>query len=144
MLYGKQSYTGVPACEYPAGYVEPYPRFFSTLRSFAETALKHLGVAHDFSRDPNRNKEFRYVKAKQRDYFRRLARILEVLGVRGPKGSNAEPLTAEEHALSSGRSTGEAACAGEWESPSIRRLVLRFALQHARRINVRCRRYPLG
>ncbi len=29
VLYSKQSYTGVPACEYPAGYVEPYPRFFS-------------------------------------------------------------------------------------------------------------------
>ena len=27
VLYGKQSYTGVPACEYPAGYVEPYRRF---------------------------------------------------------------------------------------------------------------------
>jgi hypothetical protein len=96
LLYGKPSYIGVPACEYPAGYVEPYPRFFSTLRSFAETALKHLGVAHDFSRDPNRNKQFRYVKAKQTDYFRRLARILESLEVVARKELNAEPLTAEE------------------------------------------------
>ncbi len=96
VLYGKQSYTCVPACEYPAGYVEPYPRFFSTLRSFAETAHKHLGVAHDFSRDPNRNKELRHVKAKQRNYFRRLARILESLEVVAQKELNAEPLTAEE------------------------------------------------
>ena len=36
VLYAKQSYSGVPGCEYPDGYVEPYPAFYRKLRGFAE------------------------------------------------------------------------------------------------------------
>jgi hypothetical protein len=36
VLYAKQSYTCVPGCEYPDGYVEPYPAFYRKLRGFAE------------------------------------------------------------------------------------------------------------
>jgi hypothetical protein len=35
VLYAKQSYTAFPSCEYPAGYVEPYPAFYEVMRSFA-------------------------------------------------------------------------------------------------------------
>ncbi|HET9959340.1 MAG TPA: DUF3160 domain-containing protein, partial [Polyangiaceae bacterium] len=31
ILYGKQSYTGSVLCEYPTGYVEPYPEFYQRL-----------------------------------------------------------------------------------------------------------------
>src|SRR5690606_26894653 len=36
LLYAKQSYTGVPGCEYPDAYVDPYPEFFATLVRYAE------------------------------------------------------------------------------------------------------------
>jgi hypothetical protein len=42
ILYAKQSYTGHIMCEYPAGYVEPYPAFFSRVARFAELASSQL------------------------------------------------------------------------------------------------------
>jgi hypothetical protein len=35
LLYAKQSYTGVPICEFPDAYVDPYPSFFAAIESFA-------------------------------------------------------------------------------------------------------------
>jgi hypothetical protein len=35
-LYAKPSYTSVFGCEYPDGYVEPYPEFYRKLKGFAE------------------------------------------------------------------------------------------------------------
>lgn len=35
LLYAKQSYTGVPICEFPDAYVDPYPRFYEALSRFA-------------------------------------------------------------------------------------------------------------
>ncbi len=36
LLYAKQSYTDIPACEFPDAYVEPNPEFFRALVRFAE------------------------------------------------------------------------------------------------------------
>jgi hypothetical protein len=38
ILYAKQSYTSAIGCEYPAGYVEPYPEFYAKLGFFAHRA----------------------------------------------------------------------------------------------------------
>jgi hypothetical protein len=35
LLYAKQSYTGVPSCEYPDAYVDPYPEVFARVAAFA-------------------------------------------------------------------------------------------------------------
>ena len=42
ILYAKQSYSST-ACEYPAGYVEPYPAFFRRVRELTATLSTHLG-----------------------------------------------------------------------------------------------------
>ncbi|HEY5956438.1 MAG TPA: DUF3160 domain-containing protein, partial [Polyangiaceae bacterium] len=42
ILYAKQSYTGVPSCEYPDGYVDPYPGFFLKLRQLGTNASAKL------------------------------------------------------------------------------------------------------
>jgi hypothetical protein len=42
ILYAKQSYTSGILCEYPAGYVEPYPAFFTRMARFAELASIQL------------------------------------------------------------------------------------------------------
>ena len=34
VLYGKQSYSMGILCEYPEGYVEPYPEFFARIARF--------------------------------------------------------------------------------------------------------------
>jgi hypothetical protein len=42
VLYAKQSYTGVPACFYPAGYVEPIPSFWARFEKMATRAAELL------------------------------------------------------------------------------------------------------
>jgi hypothetical protein len=42
ILYAKQSYTMGELCEYPTGYVEPYPEFFARVAQFAEVAGERL------------------------------------------------------------------------------------------------------
>ncbi len=42
ILYAKQSYTGGAVCEYPDGFVEPYPAFFGELAELADTAGQAL------------------------------------------------------------------------------------------------------
>ncbi|MFO0824236.1 MAG: DUF3160 domain-containing protein [Gemmataceae bacterium] len=45
ILYAKQSYTARPSCEYPAGYVEPYPEFYAKVKFFAEEAGRLFAAA---------------------------------------------------------------------------------------------------
>lgn len=40
LLYAKQSYTGVPLCEFPDAYVEPYPEFFAALGRYASAGVQ--------------------------------------------------------------------------------------------------------
>jgi hypothetical protein len=96
VLYAKPSYTGVPACEYPDGYVEPYPRFYASLKSLAEEALKCLMSADYGSKDPQVCRILVDVKTRQLDYLRTMTRILGRLEVVARKELRAEPLTAEE------------------------------------------------
>lgn len=44
ILYAKQSYGATVACEYPEGYVEPYPELFGKLRSLAFELGARLGA----------------------------------------------------------------------------------------------------
>jgi Protein of unknown function (DUF3160) len=47
ILYAKQSYTDVPACEYPDAYVEPYPEFWAKLAEYGrkgKTLIAGLGL----------------------------------------------------------------------------------------------------
>jgi len=44
VLYAKQSYTAGILCEYPEGYVEPYPEFFARLALLTERAGQRLAA----------------------------------------------------------------------------------------------------
>ncbi|HJX51610.1 MAG TPA: DUF3160 domain-containing protein [Polyangia bacterium] len=44
LLYAKQSYTGIPVCEYPDGYVDPYPGLFGRLRQLGTVAADKLAA----------------------------------------------------------------------------------------------------
>jgi len=39
LLYAKQSYTGVPACEFPDAYVDPYPELWAALARYAARGM---------------------------------------------------------------------------------------------------------
>ncbi|MHC4129433.1 MAG: DUF3160 domain-containing protein [Planctomycetota bacterium] len=92
ILYAKQSYTAYPVCEYPAGYVEPYPEFYAKLRRFAETAAELFGQADYTGIDPKyqqRHVEFMKILADRMGTLEALAR----------KELAAEPFTDEEAAF---------------------------------------------
>lgn len=44
ILYAKQSYTGAGLCEFPDGYVDPYPEFYERLREYAERGRAAFGT----------------------------------------------------------------------------------------------------
>jgi hypothetical protein len=54
LLYAKQSYTGIPSCEFPDAYVEPNPEFFRSLARFAERGAELLRLLPEatFIREP--------------------------------------------------------------------------------------------
>ena len=46
VLYVKQSYSDGMLCEYPKGYVEPYPEVYRQLGEFAEAMQKCVEQSH--------------------------------------------------------------------------------------------------
>jgi hypothetical protein len=45
LLYAKQSYTGIPGCEFPDAYVDPYPEFYAALVTYAEQGSRIAQLA---------------------------------------------------------------------------------------------------
>jgi hypothetical protein len=45
ILYVKQSYTAGPSCEFPDGYVEPYPALWSSIAAYGKTGAELLTTA---------------------------------------------------------------------------------------------------
>jgi hypothetical protein len=43
LLYGKQSYSGGPVCEYPHTYVEPVPQFFRAMKLLSRVSQDKFG-----------------------------------------------------------------------------------------------------
>lgn len=44
ILYAKQSHTGVPECEFPDAYVDPYPAFFAAIERYATFGAEKFGA----------------------------------------------------------------------------------------------------
>jgi hypothetical protein len=49
LLYAKQSYTAEPACEFPDGYVDPYPEFYRAIAAYAERGQRVVDGLPDLS-----------------------------------------------------------------------------------------------
>jgi hypothetical protein len=86
ILYAKQSYSAVPFCEYPAGYVEPYPEFYARVKYFAAEAGR-LFAAAEF---PEVRKD-RYVT-----FFKGMAETVGQLEGLAKKELAGEPFTEAE------------------------------------------------
>ena len=83
VLYAKQSHTAGRLCEYPDGYVEPYPEFFARLALLSERAGQRLdgfGSGH-----------FNYGQ-----FFADFSRTMKYLELLARKELEAKPFTAEE------------------------------------------------
>jgi len=96
ILYAKQSSTAQPACEYPAGYVEPYPEFFARVRYFAEEAARRFKNAEFPTKDAQQADAFRNIQKYQTAFFQKMAGTLGQLEKLAGKELQAEPFSDEE------------------------------------------------
>src|SRR5262249_19285337 len=99
ILYAKQSYTAYPDCEYPAGYVEPYPAFYAKVKFFAEEAARLFDKADYSSKDPTRDARLKAIKKRQVAFFQQMAKTVGTLEVLAKKELKAEAFTAAEKAF---------------------------------------------
>lgn len=90
LLYAKQSYTGVPGCNYPDAYVDPYPEFFGQLRLFAE---RGSALADQLE------SSFELDGPALRRYFTKLESTLATLEGMAKNQREGTPFTAEQMAF---------------------------------------------
>jgi hypothetical protein len=98
VLYAKQSYS-VPGCEYPSGYVEPYPQFFAKVQRLAEEAGRRLAAVRPTSHDPARAHAFLQQNQARLDFFANMARTAHRLEAMARKELDGQPFSAEEVAI---------------------------------------------
>jgi hypothetical protein len=88
ILYAKQSYSGMPVCEFPDAYIDPYPAFFDALEAYADAGTR---VAKLFPVDPD-NATSQLVAG----YFDNLKRATVTLGEMVDRELRGEPFSAEQ------------------------------------------------
>ena len=99
VLYAKQSYSGSVVCEYPEGYVEPYPAFFDALANLAREAAAVLGSSDLYPQVDKLSDYQMQLRRRRAEFFGRFATIMRQLeGIAG-KELRAQPLDAEEKKL---------------------------------------------
>jgi hypothetical protein len=79
-------------CEYPTGYVEPYPETFARIRLFAEEAAQRIDAADYTAAGSN----FREIKKRQVEFLKQMAQTLGQLEGLARKELAAERFTEEE------------------------------------------------
>jgi hypothetical protein len=119
ILHVKQSFTGGVACEYPAGYVEPYPAFYAAVRDYARAgyeALTSLDLTTDIKAEQVllqlENDDFRITSINRlfpddvstlRDkvlaYFEHLEYVTTMLQTIAEKELRLEPFSQKEEAF---------------------------------------------
>jgi hypothetical protein len=92
VLYAKQSYTSEGRCEYPTGYVEPYPETYARIKFFATEAGRLIEAA-DFTLASRDHSE---IKRKQVKFLTQMAETLARLETLAHKELAAEPFTDED------------------------------------------------
>jgi hypothetical protein len=96
ILYTKQSYTASQACEYPTGYVEPYPAFFARMAELATALAERIRAA---STTPDQVADLAQICSSQATFFTAFASVAQKLERLAQKELRKEPFTAEEQAF---------------------------------------------
>jgi hypothetical protein len=90
LLYAKQSYTGIPSCDFPDAYVDPYPDMFAAIRKYAEQGGRIAALAETAEPD------FAMQVAHYFDNLRTAASVLEKIATAELAG---QELTADQLAF---------------------------------------------
>ncbi len=97
VLYAKQSYTSGVMCEYPSGYVEPYPDLFARVKFFAEEGSRLIENA-DYNVSGKYANRLSAIKTKQVEFLKKMSTILARLESLARKELAAEPFSEEDAA----------------------------------------------
>ena len=101
ILYAKQSYTAGVSCEYPTGYVEPYPEFYAAIKKFGEVASARFKTA-DFTvglTDKNQIQTTKHYQNHITKFFDQFAITVGKLEELAKKELASEPFTTEDIAF---------------------------------------------
>ncbi len=96
VLYTKQSYTGMPGCEYPDGYVEPYPEFYAKVQSLAARAAELIADTHYESAVATRDQALRDIHHRHWTFFTTMGSHIGQLETLARKELAAESFTDSE------------------------------------------------
>ncbi len=95
LLYVKETYTMRPVCQYPAGYVEPYPAFYAALKDYAQAGravLEHIDLA-------GLGEEVQKLMERALGYLDHLKEVASRLQAMAEKELRLEPFNTEEEAF---------------------------------------------
>ena len=98
VLYTKQSYTAEIVCDYPAGFVEPWPEFWRRMKTLAEitgAALSNLSLSGPAD-PPHENINLSNVHSNQLSFLTNFAAQVSTLADISERELAQEPLTIEE------------------------------------------------
>jgi hypothetical protein len=90
LLYAKQSYSGIPGCDFPDAYVDPYPDLFAALRTYAEQGSRIVGLVPSASAD---------LVASVGNYFDNLRTSSDVLAQIATAERKGDSLTSDQLAF---------------------------------------------
>lgn len=99
ILYAKQSYTARPACEYPAGYVEPYPEFYAKVKFFADEAARLFAAAEFPAPAPEQAAQIKAQQERYVKFFQQMSETVGRLETLAKKELAGEPFTDGEKAF---------------------------------------------
>jgi hypothetical protein len=89
-------------CEYPAGFVEPYPAFFDKMRDLAHVMGDRLGKLDTGFSDPAVAKGAAALRERQSAFFRHFESTMNLLATLARKELAAQPFTEAEQVFLKG------------------------------------------
>jgi len=92
VLYAKQSYTAREKCEYPTGYVEPYPETYARIKFFADEAARRIEAANFSLADH----DYADIKRRQVEFLQQMAETLGRLEALARKELRGEAFAEED------------------------------------------------
>lgn len=93
VLYGKQSFTAIPLCQYPDGFVEPYPELYNKLGELATATAVRLGELKIQSPLPWIQQSQQQMQDRQIVFLHRFAEIMDQLETIARQELAAQPMT---------------------------------------------------
>ncbi|WP_372370943.1 DUF3160 domain-containing protein [Candidatus Uabimicrobium sp. HlEnr_7] len=94
ILYAKQSYTASISCEYPEGYVEPYPEFYKRLGEYCSNLDSLLTQTAKFI-----DKDHHHITTAQSRYFNHFSQTMKTLEQIANKQLDSQPLDEKQQSF---------------------------------------------